>query len=123
MTLDNFQEMRGALPEYDDPVHHRVVSYQEPESQYEPTQDTVTDPTAEYSKSSYRSEPTRVALSNKIARKSVTANSLPTNTHSNEQRVVVVLGPTGAGKSSLIKELSGDGRITVGHSLNSGTVF
>ena len=37
------------------------------------------------------------------------------------RKVVVILGPTGAGKSSLIKGLSGDERITVGDGLNSGT--
>ncbi|KAF8462588.1 P-loop containing nucleoside triphosphate hydrolase protein [Kalaharituber pfeilii] len=35
--------------------------------------------------------------------------------------VIAVMGMTGAGKSSFIKKLTGDARITVGHSLNSCT--
>jgi len=37
------------------------------------------------------------------------------------RKIVVILGPTGAGKSSLIKKLSGDQSIVVGNSLNSET--
>lgn len=91
MTLDNFQEMRSALPAYDDPVRHPIAAYDEPT--YPP-----------------------------VAANTTLTNTTSKGTDLSGQRVVVVLGPTGAGKSSLIKDLSGDRRITVGHGLNSGTV-
>ena len=37
-----------------------------------------------------------------------------------EQKVIAVLGPTGAGKSTFIKDIVGDETIIIGDNLNSG---